>query len=74
MKLIEIYRSLERCGLTDSQRHFSEIWLERGYNYLSQNRDADISPADALTLHRSLKDERHYELAAKLLADLLEGL
>lgn len=72
MKLIEIYRSFGRVGLTDSQRHFSTVWLERSHNYLSQNKDADISATDALTLHRGLKDEEQHELAAKLLADLLE--
>ncbi len=72
MKLIEIYRSFERTGLTDSQRHFSTVWLERAHNYLAQNKDAEIGAADALTLHRGLSDERQYELAAKLLADLLE--
>ena len=72
MKIQHIYQMMEQHGLTDSQRHFSAIWLERGSNYLSQNKDADLHPVDALTLYRSLKDERQYELAAKLLADLLE--
>ncbi len=73
MKINEIYLTMERHGLTDSARHFSSVWLERGHNYLSQNREADLSPADALVLHRGLKDEEQYELAAKLLVDLLEG-
>jgi hypothetical protein len=73
MKINEIYHLMEQRGLTDSQRHFSSIWLERGSNYLSQNKDADLHPVDALTLYRSLKDEQQYELAAKILANMLEG-
>ena len=71
MRMHEIYNIMEARGLTPSQRHFSGVWLERGENYLSQNKDADLSAADALTLWRSLNDEGQYELAAKLLADLL---
>lgn len=73
MRMTEIYTLMETRGLTDSQRHFSAVWLERGHNYLSQNRDADLSAADALTLWRSLQDEQQYELAAIVLADLLEA-
>jgi hypothetical protein len=73
LKINEIYNLMEQRGLTDSQRHFSAIWLERGSNYLSQNKDADIQPTDVLTLWRSLHAEHEYELAARLLADLLEG-
>jgi hypothetical protein len=73
MKIDQIYNLMEQRGLTNSQRHFSSVWLERGENYLSQNKGANISPADALTLWRSLQNEREYELAATLLADLLEG-
>lgn len=71
MRMNEIYNLMEARGLTDSQRHFSSVWLERGQNYLSQNKDADLSAADALTLWRALQDEQQYELAAILLADLL---
>jgi hypothetical protein len=73
MKIQEIYSLMENRGLTASQRHFSGVWLERGENYLSQNKDANLSAADTLTLWRSLQDEQQYELAAMLLADLLEG-
>lgn len=71
MRMNEIYNLFESRGLTDSQRHFSLVWLERGQNYLSQNKDTDLSPADALTLWRGLQAEQQYELAAILLADLL---
>lgn len=73
MTLENAYLLMEQFGLTNSQRHFSSIWLERSPNYLSQNKDIDLSPADALTLYRSLKAEQQYELAARLLADLLEA-
>ena len=71
MRLQEAYDLLEERGLTASQRHFSAAWLERAENYLSQNKEANLSPADGLTLWRGLQDEQQYELAARLLADLL---
>lgn len=74
MKIVEIYNQMETRGLTASQRHFSAAWLERGENYLSQNKEAEMSAADAVTLWRNLRSESEYELAAKLLTVLLEGL
>ncbi len=72
MKLIEVFETFTERGLSNSQRHFSGVWLERGENYLSQNKDGDLSADDAMTLWRSLQNEGQYELAAKILADLLE--
>jgi hypothetical protein len=73
MKIQNIYTLMAERGLTDSQRQFSKIWLERGSNYLSQNLQSDLSADDALTLWRGLQNEREYELASHILADLLEG-
>jgi hypothetical protein len=72
MRIFEIYQQFEQRGLSNSQRHFSAAWLERGENYLSQNKDTDLSAEDALKLWKNLQGEREYELAAKLLADMLE--
>jgi len=63
----------EERGLTLSQRHFSAIWLERGENYLSQNKASDLLAEDGLRLWRGLRDEKEFELAARLLANLLEA-
>jgi hypothetical protein len=73
MKLQAVYTLFSERGLTSSARHFSSVWLERGPNRLSQGKEADLCPADALTLYRSLQAEQEYELAARLLIDLLEG-
>lgn len=72
MRIFEIYQQFEQRGLSNSQRHFSAAWLERGENYLSQNKDTDLSAEDGLKLWKNLQGEREYELAAKLLADMLE--
>ena len=73
MKIYEIYSQFEERGLTLSQRHFSSVWLERGENYLSQNKDSDLLAEDGLTLWRSLRDKKEFELAAQLLTNLLEA-
>ena len=72
MRIFEIYQQFEQRGLSNSQRHFSAAWLERGENYLSQNKDTDLSAEDGLKLWKNLQGEREYELAEKLLADMLE--
>ena len=73
MRIYEIYQQFEKRGLSNSQRHFSAAWLERGENYLSQNKEADLSAEDGLKLWKNLQGEREYELAARLLADMLEA-
>jgi hypothetical protein len=71
MRIFEIYQQFEERGLSNSQRHFSAAWLERGENYLSQNKETDLSAEDGLKLWKNLQGEREYELAAKILTNLL---
>lgn len=71
MRIFEIYQQFEERGLSNSQRHFSATWLERGENYLSQNKETDLSAEDGLKLWKNLQGEREYELAAKVLTKLL---
>lgn len=73
MRIFEIYQKFEQRGLSSSQRHFSAAWLERGENYLSQNKESDLSAEDGVKLWRNLQGEREYELAATILADLLDA-
>lgn len=74
MRIFEIYQQFEERGLSNSQRHFSAAWLERGENYLSQNKETDLSAEDGLKLWKNLQGEHEYELAAKILSDLLEEI
>lgn len=63
---MDIYHLFQRCGLTDSQRHFSSAWLNKAENYICL-RGARGPSSDALIeLFQTLVREGHLMLAARV--------
>lgn len=63
---MNIYHLFQRCGLTDSQRHFSSAWLNRAENYLCVRADRGPSADVLIALFQTLVHEGRLMLAARV--------
>lgn len=73
MRYIELFDMAFERDHCSSQREASEFLLERSPNYISQNRDADLSAEDAVRAWRKFVELKDHELAARVLLFALDG-
>lgn len=63
---MEIYHHFFKHGLTDSQRHFSSVWLDRAENYLCLRGSRGPSADALIELFQTLWREGRLVLAARV--------
>lgn len=63
---MDIYHLFQRCGLTDSQRHFSSAWLNKADNYLCLRGRRGPSSDALIELFQKLVREGRLMLAARV--------
>lgn len=63
---MNIYHLFQRRGLTDSQRHFSSVWLDRAENYLCLRGSRGPSADALIELFQTLMREGRLMLAARV--------
>lgn len=72
MTTFELFLEFYERNLTESMRSWSKVWLGRAQNFATTHQYKPLPPGTAIRLWHRLIEAEHHDLAAGLLASILE--